>query len=350
MSASPIRLLLLESNPADARLVLEALATQAPGEFAVTTAGRVAEALVEIRAGRFDAVLCDLDLPDSTGLDSAEAIIAAAPETALVVLTAKRDIHLGRKAIELGAQDYLHKADLVPPLISRTIRYAVERNRLAADLREANRDLERRVAERTADLEKASRSLRHSEARYRNLFAENSLATLLIDPADGRIVEANRAAGAYYGWDLERLQSMNIGDINTISAGEVHAELERARTLRKSHFEFRHRLASGEVRDVEVFSGPVSAPAEGDRLLLHSIVIDVTARKQAEAALRQLGDALRQQNTELERFNKVSVDREMDMIGLKRKVNALSLELGRAAPFNLDFADAPPAPPAAGAQ
>lgn len=53
---------------------------------------------------------------------------------------------------------------------------------------------------------------------------------------------------------------------------------------------------------------------------------------------------MRQQNAELERFNKVSVDREMDMIALKRQVNALSLELGRVAPFNLAFADAPPAP------
>jgi hypothetical protein len=74
------------------------------------------------------------------------------------------------------------------------------------------------------------------------------------------------------------------------------------------------------------------------------IIRDITARKQAEAALLKKSDALRQQNAELERFNKVSVGREMDLIDLKRRVNALSRELGRAEPFNLAFADAPPAP------
>jgi PAS domain S-box-containing protein len=345
MTQTPIRLLLLEDKPGDSRLVQEALAEQAPGEFAVTTCGRLADAQARIQTERFDAVLCDLDLPDSTGIDAAKAIIAASPETALVVLTPSHDLGLGRAAIELGAYDYLHKGALVPLLIVRTLRYAVERKRILANLRAASSAPHIRVAERTADLEVASRSLRVSEARYRHLFAETSLVTLLIDPADGCIVEANHAAAAYYGWDVARLQSMNIGDINIRGAEALHPELEQAHTRRKLHSGFHHRLASGEVRDVEVYSSPVSAVGEGGGPLLHSIVIDVTERQQAEAALRQQGDELRQQNAELERFNQVSVDRELDMIGLKRNVNALSLELGRAAPFNLDFVDAPLGPP-----
>jgi PAS domain S-box-containing protein len=339
MTPTPIRLLLLDKNAAESQLVLDALTEQAPGEFAVTKVERLAEALAQVQAGRFDAVLCDLDLPDSTGLDSAQAIIAVAPEVAVVVLTPARDAHLGHKAIELGAQDYLHKGDLVPPLILRTLRYAVERNRLVADLREANRALESGVAERTADLEKATRSLRASEARFRNVFADSGLVTLLIDAADGRIVEANRAAGAYYGWDPARLKSMNICDINVLSANEVKAHIEEAHTRRRMQFDFRHRLASGEVRDVEVYSTPVTAAGEGGHQLLHSVVIDVTERKQAEAARLQQADSMVRQYDELERFNRLSVGRELDMIELKRQVNALSLELGRAAPFNLAFAE-----------
>ena len=93
--------------------------------------------------------------------------------------------------------------------------------------------------------------------------------------------------------------------------------------------------------------------------LLYSIVIDGTARKQAEATLRQQSEALRRQNDEPESFNRAAVGRKPDMIDRKRQVNGLSLKLGLAAPFNLAFADAPPAlgnepkdshPPAAGAQ
>lgn len=124
-----------------------------------------------------------------------------------------------------------------------------------------------------------------SEARYRSLFQDSASVMLLIDPADGSIKDANKAAERFYGWSRDELVRMRISDINTLSPDEVKAEMERARTLKKNHFEFRHRLASGEIRDVDVYSGPV--PGDGGATWLYSIVHDVTERAAAQRALEE---------------------------------------------------------------
>ncbi len=131
--------------------------------------------------------------------------------------------------------------------------------------------------------------LRESEQRYRQTFASNMAVKLIIDPVDGRIVEANQAACQYYGYDLQTLVSMRISDINQLSDTEVQSEIARAVSTKQLHFHFRHRLASGEVRDVEVYSGPLRS---GGRTLLYSIIHDITDRREAEAALRESNERL----------------------------------------------------------
>ncbi|MFA7268673.1 MAG: diguanylate cyclase [Sterolibacterium sp.] len=126
-------------------------------------------------------------------------------------------------------------------------------------------------------------ALSNSESRYRSLFASSQVVMLVIDPDNDRIVDANAAACAYYGYALEALKSMSILDINTMPPEQVNAEIRRAKTEEKNHFTFHHRLANGELRDVEVFSGPIEI---GGRKLLLSIIIDVTERKQAEETVK----------------------------------------------------------------
>lgn len=123
-----------------------------------------------------------------------------------------------------------------------------------------------------------------AQERYRQLYIANKAPMLLIDPADASIQDANRAAADYYGYTIETLITMKISDINTLSQPEVFAEMARAKSENRSHFFFRHRLASGEVRDVEVHSGPVMI---GQRQLLYSIVHDITERRLTEEALKQ---------------------------------------------------------------
>ncbi|MFU8897133.1 MAG: PAS domain S-box protein, partial [Gammaproteobacteria bacterium] len=130
--------------------------------------------------------------------------------------------------------------------------------------------------------ERSARMLRDSEMRYRRLFHDSCAVMLVIDAATGAIVDANPAAVDYYGWSREQLLGMAITDVNTLSAAEVHAEMQRASRSSRNVFEFRHRRADGSVRDVEVFTGPVRMD---DRDLLYSIVHDVTERKHAQASL-----------------------------------------------------------------
>ena len=125
-------------------------------------------------------------------------------------------------------------------------------------------------------------SLRESEALFRNLFEGHAAAKLIIDPDTGSIVDANQAAASYYGWSRDRLRQMKIQEINTLSPAEIAHELQRGKAKGGAHFEFRHRLADGSIRDVDVFTSKVAVKG---RDLLHSIVMDSTARKGAESAL-----------------------------------------------------------------
>jgi len=127
-------------------------------------------------------------------------------------------------------------------------------------------------------------ALHDREMQYRQMFERNQAIKLIIDPQSGMIVDANRAACEFYGHTRERLLAMSIQEINTLSADEVASERSRATAEERDCFAFCHRLASGEVRDVEVYSGPVDTE-QGK--LLFSIIHDVTDRRRAEEALRE---------------------------------------------------------------
>ncbi|HRU07546.1 MAG TPA: CHASE domain-containing protein, partial [Candidatus Brocadiia bacterium] len=143
---------------------------------------------------------------------------------------------------------------------------------------------------------RAELALRESEERFRALFDEHAAVKLLIDPSTGAIVDANRAAAEYYGWSREQLITMRIQDINTLSSDEVKQEMEKARTLKRCYFEFRHRRADGSIREVAVFSSRV--PYHGKELL-HSIIHDISSRREAEEEREKLrGQLLQSQKME----------------------------------------------------
>jgi PAS domain S-box-containing protein len=130
---------------------------------------------------------------------------------------------------------------------------------------------------------RSGEALRRSEARFRNLFEHNVAIKMILDPGTGAIVDANHAAAAFYGWSRDQLRRMRIQEINTLTPAEVEREMARARGLGDTRFEFRHRIADGSIRDVDVFTSRFELDG---RDFLHSIVHDSTARRQAERALR----------------------------------------------------------------
>ena len=115
-----------------------------------------------------------------------------------------------------------------------------------------------------------------AEAFSRQLFERNRSIMLFIEPSTGRIRDANPAAEAFYGYDRATLCSMRIHDLNALAPEEVDAAMARAESEQRTTFEFRHRLASGEVREVEVRTGPLERDGA---TLLYSIIQDVTERR-----------------------------------------------------------------------
>jgi len=124
--------------------------------------------------------------------------------------------------------------------------------------------------------------LRESEDWYRQMFQNNSAIKIVVDPTTAQIVDANEAATRFYGYSMDEIRSKRIFDINVGTEQEVRDRMAVAsqRPLTIPHF--RHRLKDGDIRDVEVHTGPIEV--RGKRLL-YSIVHDITIRSQAESAL-----------------------------------------------------------------
>ncbi len=139
------------------------------------------------------------------------------------------------------------------------------------------------VFELDAQRRQAEFALQESEVRYSALFASNCMPMLVVDPSDGRIVDANIKAVSFYGWDQDAFKSMNVMDVNAMSPDQIRQEMAHAAQAKKSYFDFRHRLASGELRDVEVFSSPISFSG---KTYLISAIHDVTERRRLEAQVR----------------------------------------------------------------
>jgi len=135
MSEKPIKVLLIEDNPGDARLIREALAEARGATFDVLCAERLKEGLQRLGEGKFDVVLLDLSLPDSRGLDTVSKAHAQAPGVPMIVMTGSEDEPLGVKAVQSGAQDYLIKGEVDSNVLVRSMRYAIERQRTLAELR-----------------------------------------------------------------------------------------------------------------------------------------------------------------------------------------------------------------------
>jgi Flp pilus assembly CpaE family ATPase len=137
------RVLVVEDNPADARLVEEMLRDAAPGEFELTLAESLAEAIGRAAEAGFDVALLDLRLPESQGIDTFRRLRARVPDLPIIVVTGLADTALGVTAVQEGAQDYLVKGQIAGESLARAIRYALVRSRTQAKLVESLERTER---------------------------------------------------------------------------------------------------------------------------------------------------------------------------------------------------------------
>lgn len=114
-----------------------------------------------------------------------------------------------------------------------------------------------------------------AEELYRSLFNNSHSIMLIIHPECGNIIDANEAACEFYGYTKDEILNMRIMDINMLSEKQVLKEMQKAKLGKCKVFNFRHRLSSGDLKDVEVFSGPIILHGEK---VLYSIINDISER------------------------------------------------------------------------
>jgi PAS domain S-box-containing protein len=174
------------------------------------------------------------------------------------------------------------------------------------------------------DRKKAEDTLHESEKLFRKMFSEHHVPMLLIDPIDNSIVDANSGAATYYGYSVEKLCNMKIGDINTLSTEEMYEIIDRENQEKNKYLVFPNRLANGEIRMVEIYTTPIVI---NKKTVIYSIIHDITERIEAETKFKNQLD-------ELQRWHNVTLGREERIIELKREVNQLLKSNGESTKYN----------------
>ena len=272
---SPIRVLLVEDNPGDARLIYELLA-EAGAPFALEAVGRLSTALDRLTTGDFQLVLVDLTLPDSHGIDTFHRVVAHSPGVPLIVLSGLDDEALALRTVQEGAQDYLVKGHVDHHTLVRAMRYAVKRaeaDRALAD----ERNLLRNVIDNLLD----SIYVKDTEGRYLldNIAHVRSLGMRLPDEVVGKTV---------FEFFPEAIASKFQEDDNAVmSTGKPIVNREEVVTLDSS------------VRWVSTTKVPLRN-SEGKTVGIIGIGRDITDRKRAEEQLFRYNAEIRERNAELE--------------------------------------------------
>lgn len=272
-----LRLLLLEENPIDARVIGEHLTYAADVHIELEHLDRLSAGLARLSETRFDAVLADLNLPDSSGPATLTQIHDRNPEVPIVVLTGLDPHEFGLQAINAGAEDYLAKDELEPKLLIRTIRYAIERAR-----------------HRCADQQYRDRSekkLRESEQRYRELLGAITTYTYSVTFVNQRPAATQHSAGClgatgFSPQDFAADPYLWFRMIHPDDRPRVQqylAEILDGATTRPIEHRIFHR--NGALRWIR--NTIIQRRDEAGRLVGYDgLVADITERKAAEQALR----------------------------------------------------------------
>jgi DNA-binding NtrC family response regulator len=134
---SAIGVLIVEDNPDDLFLLQEMLDASEEAAFAVHHEERLAEAIAYARSHPVDVAIIDLSLPDSFGIETFRGFHREFPALPVVIMTGSRDHELALVAVKEGAQDFLYKGEPSATAIARTLRHAIERQRLTTELKAA---------------------------------------------------------------------------------------------------------------------------------------------------------------------------------------------------------------------
>lgn len=260
-----MRVLLVEDNPGDARLIREMLNEVSGTPFDVECVESLAQGLKRAGEAAFDMLLMDLNLPDSRGLDTLRRMNSQVKEAPIVVLTSLADEAVGLKAIQAGAQDYLIKGQVNGDMLARSMRYAIERKR----------------AEVYLHLQSAA--------------LESAANAIVIADREGRIIWVNPAFTRSTGYTLEEAQGQNPRMLKSGKQDQAFYRnlWETILAGRVWHGEIVNRRKDGSLYTEEMTVTPVRNTG-GEIAHFVAIKQDITERKRAEEEIRRLNEQLEQ--------------------------------------------------------
>lgn len=274
-SAVPIRVLLVEDDEDDERLIREMLA-EAPVRFEIEKVSRLTAALEKLGRDSIDVVLADLSLPDSQGIATFRQLYRHPSRAPILVLSGLDDEAMALRTVEEGAQDYLVKGRFDSPLLVRSIRYAMKRAATELAL-EDERNLLRSVIDNVPD-------------------------SIYVKDADGRYLLGNTAHAQQLGIrSPEDIVGHTSADFFAPEVAHGFAADDQRVLVSGTAIVNRHEFV-GEGRALKWLS-TTKVPLRDARGRIIGIVglgRDITARKQAEEELARYAEELREKNAEIE--------------------------------------------------
>ncbi|MDJ0737692.1 MAG: response regulator [Nostocaceae cyanobacterium] len=258
MAEQPIKILLVEDNPGDVRLLEEFLWDVSSVECQLMPVERLEEALNCLEKDKFDVILLDLTLPDSQGLQSFVKLHNRVPAIPIIVLTGLDDENLAIKAMQEGAQDYLVKGQVSGDLLVRCMRYAMERQR-------------------------AEEALRQSEERFRVALKHSPIVVFNQD----RELRYSWVYNPAFGFDSEQMLGKQDGDL--IPAPEAQYLTDIKMGVLKTGIGIREEVAITTKEGIKYFDLTIE-PLRNESQEVVGITgasIDISERKQTQEKIRE---------------------------------------------------------------
>ena len=257
MSGPQLRILVVEDDQQFKELIWDIIEQTGDQSLCMEHAGTLKEAFDLLEGNSFDVVLLDLHLPDSFGLETVSRMYSRQPQIPIVVLTGQKDEEYARQALEAGAQEFLLKEEVMPGLLGRAIRYAVERKQ-------------------------AQDRLRESEQRQKAILDSVQVGILVIDPEEHIIVDANPAALTMVGKSREQI-------IGRLCHNFVCPAQEKACPItdNKQDIDLSERELIGPDGSLIPILKTVTTITLGGKEHLLESFLDITQIKQARVVLEQ---------------------------------------------------------------
>lgn len=269
----PLNILVIEDNPGDFILLEELLLNSGLAIINIYQAESLSKGRNVLATLTVDLVFLDLSLPDSSGLESYSGLSTAAQRVPVILLTGLADTNIALQALLMGAQDYLIKGEFDEKLLSRAVRYSIERKRNLEHLRE-------------------------SQERYRELFNSNPMPMWVFDRETYYFLEVNDAAIYHYGYSYEEFLSTTIMAIRPPEdAGQITGEIKAGASSGKPMKSgiWRHIKKNGEMIFVEIASHNIEY---GSRPAVLALANDVTDKIKLEKELNEQRVSKQKQITE----------------------------------------------------